>query len=179
RRAFIIDPIDGTRAFIDGREDFSHSIAIATGDRITAAVVHLPVHGLTYTAHAGGPALLNGQPITPSDSGIEGARILTSRPAALPENWRDGRVPGFRREFRPSLAYRLCLAAQGRFDAALSLRPAWEWDIAAGALIAERAGCVVTDRRGRRMRFNTVAAAVDGLVIAGPRLHGQIMDALA
>ena len=68
-KVFIIDPIDGTRAFIDGQEGFSHSLAIATGDRITAAVVHLPVSARTYGASAAGPALLNGAAIAPSDTG--------------------------------------------------------------------------------------------------------------
>ena len=179
RHCFIIDPIDGTRAFIAGQEGFSHSLAVATGDRITAAVVYLPVIDLIYAAHADGPATLNGRPIAPSDAGIDGARVLTYRAVTEPAHWQAGRVPPFRREFRPSLAWRLCLAAEGRFDAALSLRAAWEWDIAAGALIAERAGCAVTDRLGRAMRFNSPGAAVDGLVVAGPRLHGQIIQALA
>ena len=133
---------------------------------------------LTYTAFANGPALLNGRPIAPSDAGIAGARVLTYRAAAEPGFWRDGRVPGFRREFRPSLAWRLCLAAEGRFDAALSLRAAWEWDIAAGSLIAERAGAAVSDRQGARMRFNGPRAMVDGLIVAGPRLHDQMLTAL-
>lgn len=179
RHCFIIDPIDGTRAFIDGQEGFSHSLAIATGDRITAAVVYLPIPDLLYCAEADGPATLNGKPIAPSDAGLDHARILTYRAVCEPVNWRDGHVPDFRREFRPSLAWRLCLAGEGRFDAALSLRMAWEWDIAAGALIAERAGAQVTDRRGARMRFNSPRAMVDGLVVAGPRLHEQIISALA
>lgn len=178
RHCFIIDPIDGTRAFIDGQEGFSHSLAVARDGRIVAAVVHLPVPGLTYAAHAEGPATLNGQPIAPTDAGIEGARVLTYRAIAEAGHWRDG-MPAFRREFRSSLAWRLCLAAEGRFDAALSLRAAWEWDIAAGALIAERAGARVTDRRGQPMRFNSSRAQVDGLIVAGPRLHGQLLAALA
>ena len=178
-RCFIIDPIDGTRAFIAGQEGFAHSLAVATGDRITAALVHLPAMDLTYSAFADGPALLNGQPIAPSDTAMPGARVLTYRAATEPGYWRGGQVPPFKREFRPSLAWRLCLAAEGRFDAALSLRAAWEWDIAAGSLIAERAGAAVSDRQGHRMRFNSARAMVDGLVVAGPRLHDQILTALA
>ncbi|WP_410216324.1 3'(2'),5'-bisphosphate nucleotidase CysQ [Paracoccus sp. (in: a-proteobacteria)] len=177
-RCFIIDPIDGTRAFIDGQEGFSHSLAISEGDRIIAAVVHLPVLQLTYTAFADGPALLNGRPIKPTDADVEGARVLTYRAVSDAQNWR-GPLPRFRREFRSSLAWRLCLAAEGRFDAALSLRAAWEWDIAAGSLIAECAGALVSDRRGQQMRFNSARAQVDGLVVAGPRLHRQLLDALA
>lgn len=179
KHCFIIDPIDGTRAFIDGQEGFSHSLAIATGDKITAAVVFLPARDLLYTAHATGPALLNGQPMAASPrSEMQGATVLTYRAATEPQHWKGGRVPDFRREFRPSLAWRLCLVAEGRFDAALSLRAAWEWDIAAGTLIAARAGAVATDRQGKPLRFNSPRAATDGMIVAGPSLHRQLVDSL-
>lgn len=179
RRCFIVDPIDGTRAFIAGQDGFSHALAVSEGDRIVAAVVYLPARDLIYTATATGPARRNGQTIQPSDADIAGAKVLTSRFSTDPVCWRDGQVPPFERAFRPSLAWRLCLAAEGRFDAALSVRAAWEWDIAAASLIAERAGCVVTDLHGGRMRFNSPRAMVDGLVVAGPRLHAALRAALA
>ncbi|MDT1063110.1 3'(2'),5'-bisphosphate nucleotidase CysQ [Paracoccus sp. CPCC 101403] len=174
---FILDPIDGTRAFLAGQDGFSHSLAIATGNRITAAVVHLPARGLTYLAHSEGPALLNGKPMTPADSALDGARVLTGKPSLDPVFWR-GVVPPVRREFRPSLAWRLCLVAQGQFNAALSTRAAWEWDIAAGSLIAERAGCLATELSGRPLRFNTARALCDGLVVAPPGLHRQMIAGL-
>ncbi|WP_295042363.1 3'(2'),5'-bisphosphate nucleotidase CysQ [uncultured Paracoccus sp.] len=179
RRCFIIDPIDGTRAFIAGQQGFAHSLAVAEGCRIIAAVVHLPAMNLTFTAHADGPALLNGQPIRPKDAGIRGARVLTYKAATDPEHWKNGLTPPFHREFRPSLAWRLCLVAEGRFDAALSLRGVWEWDIAAGSLIAERAGARATDRHGQPMRFNSPRAMVDGMIVAGPGLHGELQAGLA
>ena len=179
KRVFIIDPIDGTRAFLDGQEGFSHSLAIAEGERIIAGVVHLPARAVTYAASAHGPATRNGQPITPKEAEIAAATVLANKPTLNPALWRDGILPPFRREFRPSLAWRLCLAAEGAFNAAVSLRGAWEWDIAAGSLIAERAGCIVSDRRGRAMGFNSAGAKLDGLVIAPPQLHAQIMARLA
>ncbi|MFV0292073.1 MAG: 3'(2'),5'-bisphosphate nucleotidase CysQ [Paracoccus sp. (in: a-proteobacteria)] len=178
RHCFIIDPIDGTRAFIDGQEGFSHSLAIARDERIIAAVVHLPVMGLTYFATEDGPALLNGVPVMVRDTRLPGADILTSKATLDAGFWKDGVPPDFRRSFRPSLAWRLCLVAEGRFDGVISLRSAWEWDIAAGSLIAERAAAVVTDMHGAPMRFNSPAARVDGLVIAGSSLHGEIMGRL-
>lgn len=179
RRCFIVDPIDGTRAFLDGQDGFSHSLAIAEGDRIVAGVVFLPARQICYSASIDGPATRNNQPIMPQDAPIESATVLASKPALNPVLWRDGLLPPFRREFRSSLAWRLCLAAEGRFNAAISLRAAWEWDIAAGSLIAERAGCVVSDCKGRPLRFNSVGAKTDGLVIAPSGLHGQIMARLA
>lgn len=177
-RQFIIDPIDGTRSFLEGNQGFSHSIAVAEHGRIIAAVVHLPATGMTYSAEADGPALLNGQPIKPSDYTSGDATVLSNKATFEAKHWRDGHE-GLLLKFRPSLAWRLCLVAEGRFDAAMTIRPAWEWDIAAGCLIAERAGCVVTDRKGQVMQFNALHPQQDGLVIAPPLLHAQIMARLA
>ncbi len=180
KHCFIIDPIDGTRSFIDGQSGFAHSLAIATEGEITAAAVYLPARDMMYTAHANGPALLNDAPIAPSNQqNIAGATVLTYRAATEAQNWTEGEAPPVKREFRPSLAWRLCLVAQGRFDAALSLRGAWEWDIAAGTLIAERAGAVVTDKRGCNMRFNNQQAMINGFVVAGPNLQNQLLSKLS
>ena len=103
--------------------------------------------------------------------------MLSGKPAFDPVHWR-GSAPPLQRAFRPSLAWRLCLVAEGRFDATLSVRPAWEWDIAAGSLIAARAGCLVTDLAGRALRFNTASALSDGLIVAPPALHGRIIAAM-
>ncbi len=174
---FIIDPIDGTRAFIDGQTGFSHSLAIAREHEIIAAVVHLPAQELTYAAQEHGPALLNGAPIRASHHGFDGADVLTGKPGLDPAHWR-GVAPPLRRSFRPSLAWRLCLVAEGRFDAALSVRPAWEWDIAAGALIARRAGCLASDLSGQPLRFNTPSALNDGLIVARQGLHDDMLAAM-
>jgi myo-inositol-1(or 4)-monophosphatase len=85
-------------------------------------------------------------------------------------------VPAVRRSFRPSLAYRLCLVAEGRHDAMLTFRPAWEWDIAAGALIAARAGATVTDAQGAALAFNSPGRQTPGVIAAAPLLHGALLD---
>jgi myo-inositol-1(or 4)-monophosphatase len=180
KRVFIIDPIDGTRAFLDGQDSFAHSLAVAEAGRVTAAVVYLPARDTLYTAAADGPAFCNAVPITVSARHeLAGASVLAPRPALAPEHWRDGVVPSIERAFRPSLAWRLSLVAEGVFDAMLTLRPAWEWDIAAGALIAERAGATVTDRRGRNIRFNSPGAASDGIIAAPPSIWSELHAALA
>ncbi len=174
-RCFILDPIDGTRAFIEGQEGFSHALAVVEGERVIAGVVYLPVSDTLYAAVAGGPATRNGRAIAPSAVELDGARVLTAKSSLAPTFWRGGEAPAIRREFRPSLAWRLCLVAEGRFDAVLSLRGAWEWDLAAGALIAERAGCTVTDMHGAPMRFNRQTPVIDGLLIAAPALHEKLL----
>ena len=177
-RVFLLDPIDGTRAFIEGSDGFAHSLAIATGGRITAAVVYLPMQNRLYAATPDGPATLNGTPIRcTACAEIGGATVLTARTTLDPAHWK-GTPPPVTRAFRPSLANRMCLVAEGRFDAMLTLRPTWEWDIAAGTLIAERAGARVTDRKGNALTFNTPGAKADGVVAAGAGLWQALTGGL-
>ena len=103
---------------------------------------------------------------------------MTPRVTLHEKFWKAG-VPGFKRHFRPSLAYRLALVGEGRFDAMITLRQAWEWDIAAGALIAEEAGAAVSDRSGGTLNFNSPERQTAGVVTAAPELHTKILSALA
>ncbi|MEM9433636.1 MAG: 3'(2'),5'-bisphosphate nucleotidase CysQ [Pseudomonadota bacterium] len=175
---FIVDPIDGTRAFVAGEASFSHSLAIARNGIVTAAVVYLPVKEKLYYASKNGPSLCNDVTLSCSEADIGSARVLATKPNMKPEFW-NGTVPSFSRHFRPSLAYRLSLVAEGMFDAMLSFRPCWEWDIAAGALIVARAGGIASDQNGGELRFNSANAQTSGCVAAGPALHASLMDHMA
>lgn len=177
---FIIDPIDGTRSFIKGARTWAHSLAIAREGQITAAAIFLPMRDMMFSAELGSGAFMNGAPLTvSSESNIEAGQILATRPVIEPHNWRAGEVPTFERHHRPSLAYRLALIAQGRFDAMLTLRPSWEWDIAAGALIVAEAGGTITDKTGAALKFNNADPRLNGVVAGGPSMHAQFVAKLA
>lgn len=174
-RVFIIDPIDGTRAYIAGEKTWAHSLAVVENGRVVAAVVSLPAHDKLYQARLGAGATLNGAAIAASTrADIDGAEVLAPRAALEPRHWKGGAVPPISRHLRPSLAYRLCLVAEGRFDAMLTLRPAWEWDVAAGALMVTEAGGRVSDRCMRPLRFNTARALLDGVIASAVPLHGAL-----
>lgn len=175
RRTFIIDPIDGTRAFIAGEDTFAHSLAVAEDGQVIAAAVYLPALNRMYSAGTTAPALRDNAAILASpQTGLEGASVVTSKVNLNPEFWPGG-VPDLRRSFRPSLAFRLCLVAEGRFDSMVTFRPTWEWDIAAGALIAERAGAVVTDGQGSVLGFNAPDPRAPGVMVAGAGLHAALL----
>ncbi|WP_267899566.1 3'(2'),5'-bisphosphate nucleotidase CysQ [Gemmobacter lutimaris] len=177
-RLFVLDPIDGTRAFIAGEDTFAVSLAVVEQGVPVAGVVHLPALERTYTAVPGQGANKNGMPIRASaQAGIAGATLLTTGPNMAAEHWPGG-VPDLKRSFRPSLAYRLCLVAEGRHDGMLTLRDAWEWDIAAGALIAAEAGATVTDRLGQPLRFNIAHPQAAGVIAAAPGLHAALLSRL-
>ncbi|MEM6306791.1 MAG: 3'(2'),5'-bisphosphate nucleotidase CysQ [Pseudomonadota bacterium] len=115
-QVFIVDPIDGTRAFIEGSAHWSHSLAIAQNGQITAAAVYLPMLDRMFTAQANGGAYLNGSPIQVSGrNDADGATILAHKANFQAHHWPGpGGMPNMKRAFRSSLAYRLCLVAQGR-----------------------------------------------------------------
>lgn len=175
---FVIDPIDGTRAFAEGNECFAHALAVVRGGRPVAGVVHLPLRGLTYAARIGGGAWLNDAPIRASGrEGAEGARILASRRHLMPEFWPAG-PPPVERHFRSSIAWRICLVAEGAFDAMLTLRDAWSWDIAAASLVASEAEAVVTDAGGAALHIDPKAPQSPGLVVAPEPVHRGLMARL-
>ncbi len=174
-RVFIVDPIDGTRAFVAGERSWGHALAVVERGQVVAGVVHMPALGHCYAAARGKGATMNGAPIAASGRRvIDGARVLAARNQFRPEFWPGG-VPSIEPSLRPALEYRLCLVAEGRYDATLSFRDIWEWDLAAGTLIVTEAGGVVTDRFGQVPVFNAPEARVPGLVCAGPALHGLIL----
>ena len=179
-RAFIVDPIDGTRSFTEGSKTWAHSVAITQDGQVSAAVIYLPMRDMLFSAAKGQGAFLNGAPIQPSSGAdLDQAEILAAKPALRPDLWRDALPPRFRRAYRPSLAYRLALVAQGRFDGMITLRQTWEWDIAAGTLILTEAGAQVSDRTGQALVFNNPTPLLNGVVAAGPALQNQIIRALA
>ncbi len=179
RCTFIIDPIDGTRSFAEGARTWAHSFAVADKGEVTAAVVYLPQRDLMYTAAKGQGAKLNGQPVHVSDrAALDGAEVLAAKPNLMGVHWRAGKAPGFKRSHRPSLAYRMAAVAQSKFDAMLTLRASWEWDIAAGDLIIREAGGFCTDRAGTALKFNNPHPQLNGVVAGGPALHRALMAAL-
>lgn len=174
-RIFVVDPIDGTIAFMKNRPWWTVALAVIDDGRPVAAVVHAPALDETFEAAAGSGARLNGQPITASDitslddaSVLADARLLEG--PQWPEPW-----PAMRFERRNSIAYRMALVAAGAFDAAIALTPKWDWDVAAGALIAEEAGARVSDHHGGAWRFNRPDPRQASLVCAAPALHPLIV----
>lgn len=177
-RQFVIDPIDGTRAFIDGSNDWAHSLAIVENGVPITAAVYLPMREMMFAAACGYGATLNESAIHVSDKTLDGATILSAKPNFDPLFWKGRQLPPIKRAFRSSLAYRLCLVAQGQFDGMITLRPSWEWDIAAGALIAQEAGATITDQRGEPLQYNNTHPQVPGVVAACPELQRALVARL-
>ena len=174
-RTFIVDPIDGTRAYVNGEITWSISIAVVENGQPTAGVVYLPARDKLYLAAAGQGATLNGNAIeTGTNQDPEGAQVLANKKALDPQWWAQT-PPNVKRNFRPSLAYRFCLVAEGRYDALLTVMDAHEWDIAAGVLIAQEAGAKNSDRNGDAIQFNAPTPKAAGVFTAPQEMHNRLI----
>ncbi|HYD45088.1 MAG TPA: 3'(2'),5'-bisphosphate nucleotidase CysQ [Phenylobacterium sp.] len=179
RRLFVVDPIDGTRAFVKGAPWWGVSIAVVEDGRPVLGVVHAPQLKETYIAEAGKGAFLGDKPIQPSDAGdLENCEIIGDAQALAQGEWPTP-WPTMRFQSRNSIAYRLCLVASGVFDVALTLTPKNDWDLAAGDLIAKEAGAFVGDHQGHEFIYNRAQPMQKSLVCAAPGLAPLILERVA
>ena len=174
RRVFMVDPIDGTRAFMSGRPWWAVSLAVVEDGRALSGVIYAGRLEETYEAERGGGAYLNGQPVRASDcAALESCAMLSHKGAFSSGDWPEP-WPEMRFESRNSVALRMALVAAGAFDATVAMTPKNDWDIAAGIVIAEEAGAVVSDHRGRKLELNRPSTSHPSLVVAAPALHPLI-----
>ena len=170
-RVFVIDPIDGTSAYVRRHPWFCASLAVVADARPVAAAIYAPQTDEMFAAETGGGATRNGEPIRVSTPpGLDSARVCGDAGLLKPPHW-----PKLDVVKRNAIAYRMALTAMGEADATVSPSPKWEWDIAAGALIAAEAGASVTDAQGRELTFNTPGAQAAGLVCCAPALVPAIL----
>ena len=177
-RVWVVDPIDGTNAFLAGRPEFTISAALVANGITVAAALFNPATDEMFEALAGGGARLNGEPIQVSTAAaIEGARLVSSRSEKDRDEWRD-RLSGMTVTAISSIAYKLALVAAGKYDACITLYPKSEWDIAAAALLLAEAGGRITDARGEGFTFNKADTSFPEVVAAGPDLHALLIERL-
>ena len=175
RRIFVVDPIDGTVAYMKGKPWWCIPIAVVEDGRPVAAVIHAPALGETFTAVLGGGAFLNDKPITASDTAdLDDASVLADARLMEGPHWPEP-WPAMRFDKRNAIAYRMALVAAGAFDAAIALTPKWDWDVCAGALIVAEAGGKVSDHHGGAWRFNQPDPRQSSLVCSAAALHPLIV----
>ena len=174
QRAWIVDPIDGTRAYIAGKPDWTISVALVEAGRPLVAALYAPVTEEMFLAVAGAGATLNGAPMTANaGAGLDGARL------AGPKRYLDrmaelspGTVPQPKVH---SLALRLTRVAHGGLDLAFASPGSHDWDLAAADLLVHEAGGAMTDLTGRPLRYNQPHTAHNALIAAGGARHVTII----
>jgi myo-inositol-1(or 4)-monophosphatase len=165
KRLWILDPIDGTRAFIKKVPEFCISAALVENGYPVVAAILNPSTGELFTAIRG-----KGTEVRPATKKPHEALRQGKLPLVLVNPWdlRQGRFQSIlhRVECRPigSIAYALANVAAGRAEAAVMLEGGNEWDVAAGVLLIEENGGTVADIPGRHLRFNQPDTRLQGIL---------------
>lgn len=172
RRVWIIDPIDGTRAYIGGLPDWSIATALVENGRPVIAALFAPVDDEMFVAVAGRGATLNGAPISPSDGGIAGSRI--AGPAGYLKRLEAVAPPFAAQPKIHSLALRFARAAHGAIDAAIASANSHDWDLAAADLLVHEAGGSLTTFAGQTLTYNKPDPVHPPLIAAGKMRHAAL-----
>lgn len=173
-RVFVVDPIDGTRAFLVGSKEWTISLAVVERGRPVAAVLAAPALGTTFHAVAGEGAFADGRRLAAGNrTTLTGARFASSRRyASAVESSGPARKP----RFVASLAYRIALVASGEIDVAIAKPNARDWDLAAADLLVHEAGARLAPLRGGQLRYNQRDTTHPTLIAANPALLGDVVE---
>jgi myo-inositol-1(or 4)-monophosphatase len=175
QRFWLVDPIDGTIAFLGGSDSWCISLSLIEAGRPILGIIHAPAQKRTYSTARGGGAKLNGQPVKVSDTQkLQGARLIGNQTSLKPHRWRHP-LPDVERITVPSLALRLAHVAQGAADGALALGHKHDWDLAAGDLLVSEASGVISDLEGARLSYHPGRSIRSGFIAANAAIHAALM----
>ena len=161
---FVLDPIDGTRAFLEGRRTWGVAVAVIDCGRPVAGALACPALGRSYAASKGAGATRDGEAIEVNGAG--------GRPRmAGPRAWLDRMPDGYAGRIEtvpyiPSLAYRIAMVADGAIDGTYIRASAKDWDLAAADLILTEAGGALLRADGEPPVYG-LDNARHGLLVAG------------
>jgi myo-inositol-1(or 4)-monophosphatase len=174
---WIVDPIDGTRSYLDGRDDWVVSVALAVAGRPVLAALFAPSTDELFLATVGGGATLNGAPIrADADSRLAGARIAGPKRFINLMTELDPQIVPLPRI--GALALRLARVAHGGVDVSFAGGNSHDWDLAAADLLVHEAGGLLTGIDGGHLVYNRPDPVHSALIAAGRSRHAAVFDLL-
>ena len=172
KRFWLVDPLDGTKEFINRNGEFTVNIALIEGSRPVLGVVYVPVPAITYYACAGQGAYKQKgecaiQPVRVRR--FDGGKpiVVASRSHAGPETEAFLRNLGEHDVVSMGSALKLCLVAEGAADVYPRLGPTMEWDTAAAQCVVEAAGGRVTDLNSQPLVYNKPSLLNPWFLVSG------------
>ena len=174
---WIVDPLDGTREFIQGIPEWCMSIAYIVNGRPEAAGICSPSAQETFLGTRETGVTLNGKPAKVTDKrDLTGATVLASRSEVKRGEWEQFANAAFEIIPMGSVAYKMARVAAGLDDMTFTLVPKNEWDVAAGWLLIEAAGGQVIDKNAKVRQFNQPDPLLPGLLAANPVILSHLTD---
>ena len=169
-RVWIVDPLDGTREFVDGIPEWCISVGLVEDGRPVAGGIYAPPVDLLGVGSVEHGVTRNGEPAGMTGRlGLEGARILASR-----SEWKRGEWDRYAGAFEVvpcgSVAFKLAQVAAGMADGTWTLVPKHEWDVAAGAALMIAAGGTLLHADGTEPRWNQARPKLPNFLAANSSL---------
>jgi myo-inositol-1(or 4)-monophosphatase len=176
RRVWVVDPIDGTSAFLRHVPEWTVSAALVEDGVPVLGIVFNPATKEFFHAIRGRGAFLNDQPIKASEKHrLDGTLLIASGGLFKKKIWKEP-WPEVKTRWVNSVAYRIALVACNQADATISLSTKCEWDLAAAAILVEEAGGVITDHHGKAHRYNLASPRFPSVVASGKALHPLLIE---
>lgn len=177
-KVWIVDPIDGTKEFVEEIPEYVVSVALVENGEPIVGVIYNPASDDLFAAVRGGGTFLNGRRVFCTDAEkLDQARLIVSR-----SETKRGEIDPFHpylKEVCPvgSVAYKLAQVAAGVADLNISVQPKNEWDVCAGDLLVREAGGQMFDLKGKVRRYNQTNPLIEGgLVAANPLLAQAALE---
>ena len=179
-RVWVVDPLDGTREFVEGIPEFCVSIALVERGRPVAGGICNPATNEVFLGTIESGLEFNGAAARASQrKTLSGAVVLASRSETKRGEWKAFGEAPFNVKPMGSVAYKLARVAAGLEDITFTLTPKHEWDVAGGAALILSAGGCVRTLADTDLVCNQKNALISGLIACGPLLKNELMEFLA
>tara|TARA_B100000989_G_scaffold296051_1_gene278421 strand:- start:826 stop:1629 length:804 start_codon:yes stop_codon:yes gene_type:complete len=171
-----LDPIDGTRSFLNGKPEFTISLALMNKSIPIFGIIYNPKTKELFHAEKKNGAFCNDKQIKVNNEiyirncklGISNSEFENLKRFPTLKNLKISRMG--------SIAYKIALVAKGEIDIAMSLTKKSDWDLAAGALIVEEAGGTITERNGEPLVYNTDTLEISSIIAANSKIHKEMLE---
>ncbi|MGA2415131.1 MAG: 3'(2'),5'-bisphosphate nucleotidase CysQ [Candidatus Sulfotelmatobacter sp.] len=174
-RVWVVDPLDGTREFVQGIPEFCVSIGFVEDGRPVAGGICNPATNEVFLGSIESGVTYNGKPAQPSQrSSMEGALVLASRSEVKRGEWKAFENSSLKIRPMGSVAYKLALVSAGRADVTFTLTPKNEWDVVAGAALVQSAGGFVSTLEKVKLTANNRDPLLSGLLAGGSFLQDEL-----
>ena len=175
---WVVDPIDGTSAYVGGSSHWCVGACLLSQGRPVAAAAFAPAQDRFYEARLGAGARLNGNVMhVANKSGLDGSRFVAHKSAISQSKWKSP-VPHINCAMTTSLILRHCVVATGEYDGAIAFGKKHDWDLAPGDLIVHEAGGRTLDLDGKRFVYNRTSTRQNGLMAGSKALLDEISERL-
>lgn len=176
-RVWVVDPLDGTREFVQGIPEFCVSIGLVENGQPVAGGILNPATDETFLGSLTSGVTYNGKQVRPSQkTSLQGAVVLASRSEVKRGEWKLFESAKFQVRPMGSVAYKLALVSAGLADVTFTLVPKHEWDVAAGAALVKSSGGFVRTLDNLPLRCNNRSPLLPGMFACGPLLSDELTD---